>query len=291
MEAKKETNLRDIQLVALNILVHFQTICKRHNLRYFAIGGTCIGAVRHNGFIPWDDDIDVVMPYPDYAKFKDIAKTEIPHYFEISDESNTKYRGCYIKLHDSRTTFIEHKYIPYPDHYQGVFIDIFPLYGMPNNPKEFRKRYRQYVLWTYQNYIIRYPYHYHKRIWAKMFYFLNTYAILTKPYYYYQQKIENVLGQYSFEKSNEIIFGWRMLPSKKSTYKLVFPTQYFEDYEEVPFENISIRIPVEYDAYLKDDFGDYMKLPPIEQQRSTHPDTFIDLGRSYKEYIEKGVPK
>ena len=72
------SDIRSVQLRELEILKVFQDICSRHNLRYFAIGGTCLGAVRHKGFIPWDDDVDVAMPYEDYAKFKAIARTELP---------------------------------------------------------------------------------------------------------------------------------------------------------------------------------------------------------------------
>ncbi|MBR1604027.1 MAG: LicD family protein [Synergistaceae bacterium] len=88
-ENKEHTNtsetVRKIQLAELDIFKAFKAICDRHNLRYFAIGGTCIGAIRHKGFVPWDDDMDVAMPYEDYKKFFEIAKTELPEHLVARD--------------------------------------------------------------------------------------------------------------------------------------------------------------------------------------------------------------
>lgn len=86
------TLTRRIQLKELEILKVFQNICRRHGLRYFAIGGTCLGAVRHKGFIPWDDDIDVAMPYEDYLEFQRIAETDLPDNYGILSPLQKTYK-------------------------------------------------------------------------------------------------------------------------------------------------------------------------------------------------------
>ena len=102
------TLTRRIQLKELEILKVFQDICRRHGLRYFAIGGTCLGAVRHKGFIPWDDDIDVAMPYEDYLEFQRIAETDLPESYGILNPHTTKHCrfDYYIKLHDKTTSLM-----------------------------------------------------------------------------------------------------------------------------------------------------------------------------------------
>ena len=102
------TLTRRIQLKELEILKVFQDICRRHGLRYFAIGGTCLGAVRHKGFIPWDDDIDVAMPYEDYLEFQRIAETDLPDNYGILSPHTSKHClfDYYTKLHDKTTSLM-----------------------------------------------------------------------------------------------------------------------------------------------------------------------------------------
>ena len=121
---------RTLQLAELDILKEFKRICEEHNLRYFAIGGTCLGAVRHQGFIPWDDDIDVAMPYEDYVRFIEIAKPGLRKPYELFDPVDHEVCGCtFLKMHNSNTAFIEKVREAYTDSYFGVFIDIINLFA------------------------------------------------------------------------------------------------------------------------------------------------------------------
>lgn len=285
--------VREIQKIELEIFEEFKRICKKYNLTYFAIGGTCIGAIRHKGFIPWDDDIDIAMPYKDYRKFREFAPEEIGEPFEIYDATERRYSNFgFIKIHNSHTTFIEESCLPYPDRYIGVAIDIMPIYGLPKNP--LKKKYCIHLC-NYgikKNRVVRFPFSEEKKLQGKILWLLTFFRRRTEGYNYYLKKIELTLGNYDFCNSNEVIFGWRCLPlikRKSYHYKLVFPVRIFEKVLEVPFENTTINIPELYDEYLKMDFGDYMKLPPQEMQVPLHKVAILDLEKSYKEYTRGGI--
>lgn len=282
----EEYDIKEIQRAILDVYKVYRELCKKHNLRYYAIGGTCIGAVRHNGFIPWDDDMDVVMPYEDYKRFIQIAEKELQKPYEIIGPMNCKhYTENYIKIHNTNTTFIEEHTKEYPDRYSGIYIDIFPMYGLPENEK---KRYKlQLMRENLQrcNLLKRFPYKFGINYKWKVAWCLFTPVRHVVPYYYFSVKEENVFKGYSFNESDKILFPWRRRPGKGYTYKNIF---YYEDFKEsikVPFEDTVMKIPVGYDRYLKMDFGDYMKLPPAEEQIPRHPKARIDLKKPFRDCI------
>ncbi len=132
--------MNDLQKVLLDILINYAKICEEHHLSYFLFGGTCLGAVRHKGFIPWDDDIDVSMPRDDFEEFIKIAKSELPGHLRILDGYSSKHYGIIpAKLHDCRTTWIETECSRFTDRYCGISIDIMPLDGAPEGEKERRR--------------------------------------------------------------------------------------------------------------------------------------------------------
>ncbi len=110
--------VKKIQLEELKVFFEFQRICKKYDFTYYAIGGTCIGAVRHEGFIPWDDDIDVAMPSEDYFRFIECCKIELSDEFEIMNPLNVCHSSeQYIKLFNTNTTYVEDFAMPYEDRY------------------------------------------------------------------------------------------------------------------------------------------------------------------------------
>ncbi len=133
--------LRKAQLIMLDMLVEFDAICKEHNLKYWLDSGTLLGAVRHKGFIPWDDDIDISMPVEDYNKFKEIAPLELSKdIFLQTRESDPDFKFDYMKLRSNRASIVEfHEEGRDVGYHQGVFVDIFPMLTVPN--KEFYKKF------------------------------------------------------------------------------------------------------------------------------------------------------
>lgn len=283
--------MTDLQKIELGILEEFKRICENHNLRYFAIGGTCIGAVRHQGFIPWDDDIDVAMPFGDYKAFIKFAKKEIqkPYSLYLHKDHPHWYRN-FIKLQNDNTTFAEPDCEIYPDRYTGVYIDVMPLYGMPKGKiaQWFMTNLNDF--YHYMNRRHRIPYTNGLRVLNHVEKIISFfYGKRRKDINLYNYRLNKKFSKYSFDNSDKILFGWRdridirYLPFN---YKTVFNYKDFKSYKEVPFEDTVIRIPVGYDEYLQTEFGDYMQLPPMEK-RIHHETAIVDLHKSYKEYRER----
>ncbi len=115
---------------------------------------------------------------------------------------------------------------------------------------------------------------------GKLLWILFTLPRLILPYYYFSEKIPTLFRKYPYGKMDYIYFGWRIREKR-----IIFPYKWFEDFTELPFENTKVRVPVNYDAYLTKDYGDYMKLPPVEERVTLHPTAIIDLNQSYKNYL------
>lgn len=283
---KDKNYMNELQKVILDIFKEYRNLCERHGLRYFAIGGTCIGAIRHKGFIPWDDDLDVVMPWDDYQKFRIIAAKELTSPYELYDfESHKHCTHLFMKIHNVSTTFIEEEYSVFEDRKTGVFMDVMPMVGLPVSKEKTIKYINECKMLSRWNYAHRFSVFERKSmknntIKSRLFSILTLPFRIGKSYNFYSKKYEQKLNTYSYEDADAVFFAWRT--SLKGTYKNVFPKSIFDQYLEVPFEDTSIRVPKDYDRYLRMDFGDYMKLPPIDKQISVHDAEIIDLGNSYR---------
>ena len=284
------TLTRRIQLKELEILKVFQDICRKHNLRYFAIGGTCLGAVRHKGFIPWDDDVDVAMPYEDYVKFLELAKTELPEHYAIFDHLHFKHHWLhyFCKLHDTRTAFIEGVTKRFKDGYLGLFIDIFPVHGFPKN--KVMRRLVQIFIFTCRvlNNRRRFPYHKQSSLARKILWIAALPFKLLVPYYFFSKLNEKIMSRYPFGCSDTVNFPWRRPKLKaKGWYSDVFPYEAFKETIDLPFEDTVIAVPKGYDRYLTIEFGDYMTPPTEEAQKRIHSrGAIVDFDRPYTYYQE-----
>lgn len=275
------------QLIVFKIFLEFKRICDKSKLRYFAIGGTCIGAVRHNGFIPWDDDLDVAMPYDDYTKFINIAKTELnPDFSLYLPEDHKCFFNNFFKIIDNNTTIIEKGFLNYPDRYTGVFIDVMPIYGMPSSKKKQIIYSEKCNLYLTINIKIREPYRTDNSLLNKTAWILLYPLRFFKNYNRYIEKINNMFREIPFNNSDVVLFGWRRYKKKPvlGTYQCILPYYDFRDSIDMPFEKTTIKVPIEYDDYLSREFGNYMELPPVEKQKNCHEVDVIDLKKSYLEY-------
>lgn len=284
-----DVDIRKTQLVELQILKEFKRICAENDLRYFAIGGTCIGAIRHHGFIPWDDDIDVAMPFEDYMRFLSIAKDSLESPYALYDPRKSEHwRFNFIKVHDTSTTFVEEKGMNYKERYAGVYIDVMPICGLPSG------RIRQWVskrdvdakLFLSEN--LHTEASDHPKMTGKILY------SLIKPYHdrgefdHFTRQIDKKYGRYKFDNSDKVIFAWRRcrsLINRNWNYESVFYYEDFSNSVEVPFEDTTISVPKGYDRYLRMDFGDYMTLPPEAKQVPHHKIDIYDLDKPYIYYL------
>lgn len=260
-----ETQLTELHNIQMDMLLEIKKICEKHHIRYSLIGGTLLGAVRHQGFIPWDDDIDVGMLRKDYEKFRKISRRELdPEKYYFQDDRNTEgYRWGYGKLRRKNTVFLRENQA-HLNFGQEIFIDIFPLDYAPDH-MFFR------MLHAFHCFCIR------KCLWApvgmrvgqkkveRCIYKLLSYIpkkVIYRHYYTYIRKV----GKTETVRLN-------LFPTNKP---FGFPVSFFQDLIEVVFEGEKFMGTKEYDQYLKIKYGNYMELPPIEK-RKVHPVSKIKL--------------
>lgn len=255
--------------VDLDIAKAVVSLCDRHGLTYFMLGGTMLGAIRHKGFIPWDDDIDFGMPRDDYERFLEIAPKELPEHLKVVNYRNDPNFMYYItRVQDIDTKVVE-KRIQDDTKYTHASIDIFPIDGTPNNAL-LRKIYFFRVLYhralmalCYKDSIDTERKRSRKErllIWVMM-------RIPTEKFttaYKQKCKIDKLLRKQDVKKSKYIgnIMG------AYRTREIV-PAAYYGKGAYYPFEDTQFRGLEQYDAYLTDTYGDYMQLPP-EGSRKTH---------------------
>ena len=272
--------MKEIQKVILNIFKNVKQILYNFNIPYYAIGGTCLGAIRHHGFIPWDDDLDIAVPIEYWDRLIEVMKSELPEYLYLYTPDNVKpYHYVWLKVCDKRTTFIEKSEFDLKEAYKGVFIDIMPIGGIPAETKD-REKFIQKLrhLDSYNNHL-RFSDSYST---LKSFLGRLPFRILSRilPYNYYSKKYMEILKEHPFVNSSFVGYTWHpeWLP------RLVFPKSYFNDGIDVQFEDTLIKVPQDYHRYLSQQFGNYMQLPP-ENRREVHIG-FIDLNKPYSFYYK-----
>ncbi len=247
---KGENSLRQTQLIMLEIMNVIDSICKKHNINYWLDAGTLLGAVRHKGFIPWDDDLDIALMRDDYNKLLPILKKELPDDLFLQTRETDKSVWKYAKVRDNYSTIVQkseiNKNIKY---HQGVFIDIFP-FDYCSKDITFRKN------------ILNRRFNFGKNPLAKIgswivnmlstiivktvgFNNLRTFFIRTKSKKYITTGIDMYLAYDLFDSN------------------VIFPTK------QIKFEEFSFNAPNDSHKYLEIEFGDYMKIPD-EKERVMH---------------------
>ncbi len=261
----KEIGLEEHKRIQLNILEKFDKYCKEHSLTYFLAYGSLIGAIRHNGFIPWDDDTDVVMPRQDYLKLiEDFNATNSDTDLELISPFEKKARHSYAKLIDTRTIKIE-KGIKYEseNEYHGVDIDIFPIDGQPDDVQIYNK-WRKELIKCYAPYAVMCLDIAQMRWWTKAR--IICYRLLYKDKNNLLVRACKLHEKYPYDKCQyvgvcESCYNNARNRAKKECYE--YPIQH-------DFEGLLVNIPVGYDTILRNIYGDYMQLPPPEMRQSHH---------------------
>lgn len=280
--------MTDIQRISLELLKVVIDICERHDIEYYAFGGTCLGAVRHKGFIPWDDDIDLAMPRSHYRRFIEIAKKELPEHIGFLESSKTEhYSSEMLKIYDARTTFIERVNINFPDRYCGVGLDIMPLDGVPAGKLRRALRHKKLRSLAWDNYVFRY----HLRCYGIKGRLRMLKVNLMRPFTTWQKVYKRYIDkatEYDFNESELVAHSGPGVLDTQGTYKYYLDRHCFSEWIMMDFEDIQIRVPKDYDTYLRKYYPgrDYMELPP-ESEQIVHSTAIIDLKYPYTEFIEK----
>lgn len=275
-----------IQKCILSIFKEVSQICEESGITYYAIGGTCIGAARHSGFIPWDDDLDIAVPIEQFDLLNDELRKRLPEYYKIYECNEIqKYHYIFIKVYDARTTFIQNTLRQYPDAYMGVFIDIMPISGVPTDPKERESFIRKIKMYRIFNNVRRFPLCKQNSKSGKLASALLKLPLSPFKYNYFSDKYMELLRRYPVSSADEVGYVW----SPQDIERWYFPKKWFADTAELPFEDTKISCPIDYHEYLSKQFGDYMTPPPSEQQKAVH-DGFVDLEHPCSDY-QNGIRK
>lgn len=277
--------MNDVQKVIFNIFLDVSKVLTDNNIDYYANGGTCLGAVRHHGFIPWDDDIDITIKIEDYDKAKEHLAKELPDYYSIRHfDSNDHYANVFFKVVDERTTCIEKIDYKHKDAYKGCFVDVMPLSGMPEGKLKrdlFCKKINALRILSEMRI-------YGKDAldlkWKTMIYPLLRPIFRCVPPNHYCRKWLDLLKKYPFEKCKYTGYVWWF-----DVARLVYKKEVFGTPTPLKFESTIICCPEKWDELLKQQFGDYMSLPPKDKQQPMHVGT-LDLEHSYHEYAMGKYP-
>lgn len=274
-------DLRRLQLTEAAMLHDLKEICKRNNIRFYLDSGTLLGAIRHQGFIPWDNDIDIAMPYEDYERFINLPAEEFgERYFIQNHKSEADYYRAYTRMRLNHSTMVypwEKKY----NVHHGVWIDIFPMVELNSGFEAKLKRWlvkvcnvllmQDYFEATKENWLLDKGAGSTKRL--ELFYALVPRKLRENLYRLIMNRICKAKNKNSFA----VI--WCAITK-------ILPKSIFEGVPaEAVFEGERYPIPPEYDKCLTILYRNYMQLPP-EEERGTHECLIIDLEKDYSEYME-----
>lgn len=284
MNLSKATSseIQVLQKKELDILIYIKKICIENKLTFFLAGGSCIGAIRHKGFIPWDDDVDIFMPRHDYEKLYknwNMYKKNEKYSLSRSDEGHV-YRHSAMTVNDNDTTFINFR-TENEDVNQGIAIDILPLdYLSDSIVKRSWQRLNAIIFSIFIN----------QRLPDNQGTILRFLTSIPLKFVRGEQRrykiwkyCESQMIKYSDPKSKYMI---ELVAGLKGMYRLLDP-EWFNKSEYKQFENVEMPVPQGYDNYLSLVFGDYMKLPPEKERVAKHNTVIIDTETPYKNYKGK----
>ena len=278
MTPEQSAKLKEIQFEMLKAFVE---ICEKENLTYWLIAGTALGAVRHKGFIPWDDDIDVGMPREDYERFMEIGQSYLPEYYFLQNyKTDPNYPINFAKIRDNRTTYIESS-VAHLNINHGVWIDIFPHDGFPSGKirsKIFKLRSKLTFARLYLVFTKNIPLDKaHKVKRALCFATLPFYPTVRGTV----KRREKLFKKYAYHTSEYVLNNSGAWGDREIQKREVFGKG-----TEGVFEGFGVKLPVDWDKYLSTLYRDYMTPPPEEKRVGHHYADAIDLEKPYTEYTK-----
>lgn len=269
--------MNDLQKKAFELLGIFVGICEKWDIPYYLVCGSALGAVKYQGFIPWDDDIDVGLLRKDYERFLKVAPGELPEWCFLQNyRTEPNFPHTFTKLRNSNTTFFEKSNVILGIH-QGINIDIFPLDGRPEGRlAQWKFQLRQKIYNWMRFCVFRNDPNPRIRLRNALFRLAGFHRRIP----WVQEKIECMYSAYPPEQS-EVWCNYGNWQGKLE----YAPKWHYGEGAWVTFEGLRVRIPENYDAYLTQKYGDWRSDPPLEKQKSHHISTIIDAEKPYTYYV------
>lgn len=266
--------------VLLDLLMEFDKVCKEYDLKYFMYSGSLLGVVRHHGFIPWDDDIDLIMPRKDYEKMMRLSGSFHAPYFFQTPYTDKEYGYTFLKIRNSNTSAINDMF-KYQKYNQGIWLSVFPLDEW--NKEEGEELYYKMRELNREN---------------------STYMRATNPNLSPVdiERVKNHCGKSPIEVYEEVQSLAQTFKGTNSEYvsgiictgpKYQRKVLFSEDFKEVKtikcegMEGFEAPVPVGYDRILTMQYGDYMALPPVEERGMKHGGTIFNVDTPYKEFLKR----
>lgn len=268
---------KKVWAVELDLLNEFKRVCEKYQLSWFIAYGSLIGAIRHRGFIPWDNDVDVLMPRADFDRLNEIASSEFTgnYWWQTPVTENGRYFQDFAKLRNTKTTCYAEDLMLQGINC-GIYIDIFVLDDIPDDGNVLAKINRRCGFYSHMSrFLSPYRNKYKGIKWIKHQVWRAIHRIL----------YHNCKGDYIFTKINDLYRSTQGKGCHNVGYfgdPHVFDRALFSSMQMIPFEMIEVPVPIGYDEILKIQYGDYMQFPPIDE-RATHEYFMMDAEIPYEE--------
>lgn len=269
-------DIRAVQMKILEVMKYIDQLCRRHGITYYIMGGTALGAIRHGGFIPWDDDLDIFMTPGEYAKFKVAFEQDASQRFVIQEWRTTPHYLEYAKVRMNGTTFIEEAFRERRDLHQGIYVDIMMLHKVPD------QRLLQRLVYLESKFVTLYALS--QRGWQPKskaqalalgtLKFLPS-QLMARMAYHHIYKYEGLTERFCY-------CYWITPAGFRAG---LFAPDLFATAVDIPFEDTLLLGSTRIKEYLAYRYGDYMKLPSREQQRAAVHAMIFDTQRDYTEYL------
>lgn len=269
---------QEVQEKILEIACEIKHLCEKHNIEYYISDGSCLGAVRHGGFIPWDDDFDMIMTYENYKKFAEVAKKELPEPFFYQDtQTDPNYRSVFAKVRNSDTTFIEENFKHIKMNH-GIYVDIFIVVGVPSNAILKNLQRLSGFMWFFlQEFISPRRNKLKKAICSAVFGIVDFLHIRK----FLINRCKNFYLSFPAEKYDV----WSYSMGKFNYNQTTMDAKIIGRPKDILFEGITFKTVEHPHEYCEHLYGDYMTPPPEDKRGDKIHAEIFDTNKSYREYV------
>ena len=269
--------IKEVQGKILEIMRFIDKLCRDNGIVYYIMGGTALGAVRHGGFIPWDDDLDIFMTPKEYRKFKSVFNSQKSEQFVLQEWKTTPEYLEYAKVRMNGTTFIEEAFKDRKDMHQGIYVDIMMLHKVPNN------KFIQRLVYCESKFVTLYalsqrnwrPKNIFQKVALKSLGILPC-RLMVRMAYRRIYKYDNLIKNFQF--------CYWITPAKFR--KGLFDKSFFEDSVDISFENVMLLGSSKIKEYLSYRYGEYQILPTIKERQAAVHARIFDVNKDYREYFK-----